>query len=359
VRQLHVIGFTSDHSGLVLSPKRGAKTGSFVLLVDPALLERIEAAREEREAVFPDQPSRSPRQESSLSPREIQARLRGGRTLEQVAAEAGVSVEWVERFAAPVLAEQAAAVERARGAELSTPRRGLSDRPLGVAVLRNLATRGVRLSSEELEAGWQAAHLADGDWLVSFSYRSRGRQRVAQWVFSTASGTLVSQNRLGTELGFVERARAAAVPGEEQAAVAALVLPRRKRDRRVAAVIARGRGPAKAASSGTARRKTASSQGTARRKTASSQGTARRKTASSQGTALTKPASSSVGQPAQTKAAARKAAAPARKAAAPARKAAAPARKAAAPARKAAAPARKAAAPARKAAGAGGLKKRS
>ncbi|HLI54097.1 MAG TPA: septation protein SepH [Acidimicrobiales bacterium] len=348
MRQLHVIGFTSDHSGLVLSPKRGAKTGSFVLLVDPALLERIEAAREEREAVFPDQPSRSPRQESSLSPREIQARLRGGRTLEQVAAEAGVSVEWVERFAAPVLAEQAAAVERARGAELSTPRRGLSDRPLGVAVLRNLATRGVRLSSEELEAGWQAAHLADGDWLVSFSYRSRGRQRVAQWVFSTASGTLVSQNRLGTELGFVERARAAAVPGEEQAAVAALVLPRRKRDRRVAAVIARGRGPAKAASSGTARRKTASSQGTARRKTASSQGTA-----------LTKPASSSVGQPAQTKAAARKAAAPARKAAAPARKAAAPARKAAAPARKAAAPARKAAAPARKAAGAGGLKKRS
>lgn len=43
--------------------------------------------------------------DSALSPREIQARIRSGASVDDVAAEAGVSTEQVEPFAVPVLAE--------------------------------------------------------------------------------------------------------------------------------------------------------------------------------------------------------------------------------------------------------------
>ena len=43
--------------------------------------------------------------DSALSPREIQARIRSGARVTDVADEAGVSVEDVEPFAVPVLAE--------------------------------------------------------------------------------------------------------------------------------------------------------------------------------------------------------------------------------------------------------------
>ena len=44
--------------------------------------------------------------DSALTPREIQARVRAGESLEDVARAAGMGIEWVEPFAAPVLAER-------------------------------------------------------------------------------------------------------------------------------------------------------------------------------------------------------------------------------------------------------------
>lgn len=213
MRQLHVIGFTSDHGGLLLAAKQGAKTGSYFLKLDSAVFDQIETARLARSGVDPSEP-RPPRVqvESALSPREIQSRIRAGRTVNQVASEAGVSVEWIDRFAAPVLAEQIAAAERAGRAYLTTTRRGTSDRPLASAVARNLAARGVRMEEGELNDAWAAHHLVDGEWLVSLRFRSRGRSVVAQWIYNATNNSLISQNRLGSELGYVERPRGAADP---------------------------------------------------------------------------------------------------------------------------------------------------
>src|SRR6476469_8612360 len=44
--------------------------------------------------------------ESALSPREIQTRIRSGESLEDVAKVAGIPLDRVERFAAPVIAER-------------------------------------------------------------------------------------------------------------------------------------------------------------------------------------------------------------------------------------------------------------
>ena len=52
--------------------------------------------------------------ESQLSPREIQARIRAGGGIDEVAAAAGISAERVERYATPVLAEREHVTEQAR-----------------------------------------------------------------------------------------------------------------------------------------------------------------------------------------------------------------------------------------------------
>ena len=55
--------------------------------------------------------------ESSLRPREIQARIRAGESLEEVARDAGMPVERVQAFAGPVLAER----EHVVGLALAAP----------------------------------------------------------------------------------------------------------------------------------------------------------------------------------------------------------------------------------------------
>ncbi len=100
--------------------------------------------------------------------------LRSGRSAESVAAEAGVDAEWVARFAMPVFAEQARVIDAA-------PRRSPALRlgppavPLGQAVYRNLAARGITATVDELDGGWSTRQSADGRWLVTFAYTSRGK----------------------------------------------------------------------------------------------------------------------------------------------------------------------------------------
>lgn len=215
VRELHVIGFTPDHGGLILAAKRGADTGSFLLEIDDDLIAHVLRARQESTGGAAGQPAdtssatpparRAGR--SSLTPREIQARLRAGRTVQEVAVEAGVGTDWIDRFAAPVLAEQAAAVARALEATLQAPRRGSSERNLEASVQRNLADREVSLTAEEFTRGWSAFHVLDSEWLVRFRFSARNRPLVAEWVYDMASGALRSRNRLAGEIGFVDSAR--------------------------------------------------------------------------------------------------------------------------------------------------------
>src|SRR3954466_4210389 len=87
------------------------------------------------------------RMESTLRPRDIQARIRAGETPEAVAQVAGTSVDKVMPYAAPVLAERAHVAQRAQRASI---RRRLvegagapSVRTLGDAVGGHLRSRNV------------------------------------------------------------------------------------------------------------------------------------------------------------------------------------------------------------------------
>ncbi len=139
----------------------------------------------------------------ALSPREMQARLRQGRTVAEVAAEAGVDSEWVERFAGPIVAERRVALERAWSLHLSAASGQVSALPLAEAVRHNLARRGMRVEPSELAEHWSAAHDEDGTWKVVLRY-SDGRKAVqAEWTADLAAGRLSPGTPLSAQLGSV------------------------------------------------------------------------------------------------------------------------------------------------------------
>jgi hypothetical protein len=212
MQKLHLVGFTADFEGLIFSTRKGAKSGSFVVPVDARLLKQIAELDKQRNGpqAHPDEHRGAPRlvrPESSLSPREMQDRIRAGWTLDEVAAEAGVDLDWVRRFASPVLAEVRHVIDAARETYFDKPRFGMSTQPLGPSVRRNVLERGVRMTDEELDDCWSAYQLDDTVWVVRFSYLSRGHMQEAEWRFDTETDDLASRNRLASQLGFVTKGR--------------------------------------------------------------------------------------------------------------------------------------------------------
>ena len=206
VQQLHLVGFTTDHKQLIFSTRKGTKSGGFTVALDESLIGLIDDAlrRDDTdEGNRLEQHRRFARQESQLSPREIQSRLRSGSTLSQVARDAGVDEEWVARFAAPILAEQAQVVDRAREMRYATPRKGLSGQPLGTAVRWNVAERGVRLGDDEFNRSWGAFQLVDGTWVIRFAFVSRQRPQVAEWEVDFQDSMVTARNRLASNLGYI------------------------------------------------------------------------------------------------------------------------------------------------------------
>lgn len=170
-------------------------------------------APETAEATEPTQE----RPQSALSVREVQARLRAGRTVEEVAAEAGVEPRWVQRFAAPVVAEQARMVRAVRAATLVKPRLGPSGLPVGESVYRNLAERGLTATAEELDHGWRARRSADGLWVVAFRYHWRGRWHEAAWEYDDASHDVRARDRMAAQLAYrTPGADPASKPGSDR-----------------------------------------------------------------------------------------------------------------------------------------------
>src|SRR4051812_30468735 len=73
-------------------------------------------------------------QERRLSPREIQAHVRGGLSAQQVSALTGAPVAYVERFVGPVLAELAYIVESALAVRLPPESEGAKPRTFGAVM---------------------------------------------------------------------------------------------------------------------------------------------------------------------------------------------------------------------------------
>lgn len=119
--------------------------------------------------------------ESSLSPRDIQTRIRRGETVESVAESAGVPVDQIDRFAGPVLAEREYMCEQARKTTIRRKHVGGTGVLLGLLVSENIAADGgvpesATWDSWRREDGrWTVTVTPDGDHPASFLFDVKGR----------------------------------------------------------------------------------------------------------------------------------------------------------------------------------------
>ncbi len=117
--------------------------------------------------------------ESPLRPKEIQARIRAGETVEEIADAAGIAVERVRWFEGPVLAERAYMADQAQQA--SVRRQG--DATPGPRLGEIVAERMKAFDAEPDDAQWDAKKRGDGSWLVQLTFITGGRLHAAEWIF--------------------------------------------------------------------------------------------------------------------------------------------------------------------------------
>ena len=120
--------------------------------------------------------------ESPLRPKEIQARIRAGETVEEIADAAGIAVERVRWFEGPVLAERAYMAEQAQSASVRRQGDAIPSSPgprLGEIVAERLKVFG----ADPDDAQWDARKRGDGSWQVQLTFISGGRLHTAEWMF--------------------------------------------------------------------------------------------------------------------------------------------------------------------------------
>jgi len=183
--------------------------GRQIILIDRADDEhfRIHVGDDLRAAVTPAPAESEPfpaATEADLRPREIQARIRAGATVEELATVAGVSASRIERYAHPVLLERARAAELARASH-PMGMDGPSLSTLGELVTECLVLRG----AVPAEARWDSWKSADGFWVIQVSWLESGTEGYAHWRFHPGShgGTTEPIDELATELTDPELSR--------------------------------------------------------------------------------------------------------------------------------------------------------
>ncbi len=196
--ELRVVALSEDARHVVLAPVLEGRRERYRLPVDDRLRAALrgELGRLQRRT----------RPESSLTPREIQARLRAGDTAEGIAATAGVPIEWILRFETPVLAERGLVAQQARRASLSVSGGEWTGVPLEQVVAARLEADG----AEPAAAVWDSWRRDDGRWVVQV----RCAEVAAHWLWDPALQRLVVHDDAARALLHPERRLALApAPG--------------------------------------------------------------------------------------------------------------------------------------------------
>lgn len=172
---LQLVGLTEDNKRLRLVDDSGEE---HTLLIDARL----------RAALGDDGQRRLEIQmESTLRPRDIQARIRAGETPEAVATAAKTTVDRIMPYVNPVLAERAHIAQRAQRSSVRRKSGDTGVRTLGDAVSAQLRPHNV--SGDTVE--WDAWRREDGRWTLTASYHAGKRHGTANFTFD-APGNYVT-----------------------------------------------------------------------------------------------------------------------------------------------------------------------
>lgn len=135
--------------------------------------------------------------DNTMRPREIQARIRAGASVDQLAEIAGMGAERIERFAYPVLLERSRTAELARGAH-PVRSAGPDERTLGEVVEHTFTLRGL----DYAESKWDSWRGEDGKWVVALSWQAGRSDNRAHWSYQPGAhgGTVTALDEHATDL---------------------------------------------------------------------------------------------------------------------------------------------------------------
>jgi len=176
---LNLVGLDDDGSQLVLTDAQGAR---FTLPVTDELRRAVRHAMATTRLTVPERAAAS-----TLSPREIQQRLRAGLTPEELAELTGEPLAAIEKFSAPVLAERRYVIEQAQATRIG--------RDSGAPVLVDLVVdRVAARHADTASLQWDAWREADEPWRVSVTFRIDERTVRGVWTFDHGARSLTAED---------------------------------------------------------------------------------------------------------------------------------------------------------------------
>ena len=190
MRELKVVGLDVDGKRIICECDSSAE--KFILRPDDRLRAAVRG-----DNIGPSQPPSDAEVPSVLRPKEIQAKIRAGASVEQVASAAGVEIERVQRFANPVL------LERSRAAELATAAHPvLADGPSVLTLLETVTSALVARGLDPEATGWDAWRNEDGRWTVQMGWKAGMSDNVAHFRFTPGAhgGTVTAFDDTACEL---------------------------------------------------------------------------------------------------------------------------------------------------------------
>jgi hypothetical protein len=185
MRELKVVGLDVDGKHIICegAPETGGSAEKFRLSFDDRLraVVRGDGARLGQTQIGIEVTT-------MLSPREIQARIRAGASVEQVAAAAGADISRVQRFAHPVL------LERSRAAELATAAHPvLADGPSVLTLLETVTSTLLTRGHNPDSIRWDAWRNEDGRWTVQLAWKAGRSDNLGHFRFAPgAHGGIVT-----------------------------------------------------------------------------------------------------------------------------------------------------------------------
>jgi hypothetical protein len=190
MRELKVVGLDVDGKRIICEADDSGE--KFILLSDDRLRAAVRGDRtvSTQTQVVVEVPS-------GLRPKEIQAKIRSGASVEQVAAAAGADIARVERFAHPVL------LERSRAAELATAAHPvLADGPSVMTLLETVTSALVARGLDPEDTSWDAWRNEDGRWTVQMGWKAGLSDNVAHFRFTPGAhgGTVTAFDDAACEL---------------------------------------------------------------------------------------------------------------------------------------------------------------
>jgi len=172
LKDLIFVGRSDDNSALIFMDEDGQE---FRVEVDDHIVRNVTSPK----------PTDKGDSSIGISPRDIQTRIRRGEDPENIANEAGVSLNRIERYAGPVFAERQYIASKARETFVRRPHGEIR---LEEIVVNQLIARNVDILTLE----WDSFRRDDNRWTITVLWASGSGTGGASWIYDPLGHSVIA-----------------------------------------------------------------------------------------------------------------------------------------------------------------------